>query len=69
MNFLELLSIEFKKIKRGKIVPLILTAPLLVVVSGIANLSRYFTPEYTNAWLPCLFKVRWFMPIICCRFP
>ena len=54
MSFLELLRIEFMKVRRSKIVPLIFVAPLLVVVSGIANLSRYFTPEYTNAW-PAMF--------------
>ena len=54
MSFLELLKIEFIKVKRSKIVPLIFIAPLLVVVSGVANLSRYFTPEYTNAW-PAMF--------------
>lgn len=50
MNFLKLLIIEFKKVKRGKIIPLIFVAPLLVVTSGIVNLKSYFTPEYTNAW-------------------
>ena len=50
MSFLELLKIEFMKVKRSKIVPLIFIAPLLVVASGVANLSHYFTPEYTNAW-------------------
>lgn len=54
MNFFEILQIEFMKVKRSKIVPLIFVAPLLVVVSGIANLSNYFTPEYTNAW-PAMF--------------
>ena len=54
MNFLELLKIEFMKVKRSKMVPLIFIAPLLVVASGIANLSSYFTPEYTNAW-PAMF--------------
>lgn len=54
MDFLELLKIEFMKVKRSKIVPLIFVAPLLVVISGVANLSRYFTPEYTNAW-PAMF--------------
>lgn len=54
MSFFELLKIEFMKVKRSKIVPLIFVAPLLVVVSGIANLSSYFTPEYTNAW-PAMF--------------
>lgn len=50
MNFFDLLKIEFKKVKRSKIVPLIFIAPLLVVISGIANLSRYFSSEYTNVW-------------------
>lgn len=54
MNFLELLKVEFMKVKRSKIVPLIFIAPLLVVTSGIANLSNYFTPEYVNAW-PAMF--------------
>lgn len=54
MNFFELLKIEFLKVRRSKIVPLIFVAPLLVVASGVANLSRYFTPEYTNAW-PAMF--------------
>lgn len=54
MSYLELLRIEFMKVKRSKIVPLIFIAPLLVVASGVANLSRYFTPEYTNAW-PAMF--------------
>lgn len=54
MSFLELLKIEFMKVKRSKIVPLIFIAPLLVVASGVANLSRYFSPEYTNAW-PAMF--------------
>ncbi len=54
MNFIELVKIEFRKVKRSKIVPLIFIAPLLVVVSGVANLSNYFTPEYTNAW-PAMF--------------
>lgn len=54
MSFLEILKIELLKVKRSKIVPLIFIAPLLVVVSGIANLSSYFTPEYTNAW-PAMF--------------
>lgn len=54
MNFFNLLGIEFMKVKRSKIVPLIFIAPLLVVASGVAALSRYFTPEYTNAW-PAMF--------------
>ena len=54
MSFFELLKIEFMKVKRSKIVPLIFVAPLLVVASGVANLSQYFSPEYTNAW-PAMF--------------
>ncbi len=54
MSFWELLRIEFTKVKRSKIIPLIFVAPLLVVSSGVANLSRYFTPEYTNVW-PAMF--------------
>lgn len=54
MNFVGLIKIEFMKVKRSKIIPLIFVAPLLVVASGIANLSSYFTPEYTNAW-PAMF--------------
>lgn len=50
MSFLELLKIEFIKVKRGKIIPLIFIAPLLVAASGVANLQKYFSPEYTNAW-------------------
>ena len=33
MSFLELLKIEFMKVKRGKMIPLIFIAPLLVVAS------------------------------------
>ena len=62
MSFLDLLKIEFMKVKRSKIVPLIFIAPLLVVVSGVAYLSNYFTPM---RGLPCLFKVRLFTPTIC----
>ena len=54
MSFFELLRIEFMKVKRSKIIPLIFAVPLLVAASGVANLSRYFTPEYTNAW-PAMF--------------
>ena len=50
MSFGSLMAIEFKKVKRVKIVPLLFIAPFLVVVSGVANLQSYFTPEYTNAW-------------------
>ena len=55
MRFFDLLQMEFMKVKRSKIVPLIFLAPLLVVGSGVANLSSYFTPEYTHAW-PAMFR-------------
>ncbi len=45
MRFSELLKIELMKYRRSKIIPLIFIAPILVVSSGIANLSAYFTPE------------------------
>ena len=54
MKLLDLLVIEFMKVKRSKIIPLIFVAPLLVVISGVANISAYFTPEYTGAW-PAMF--------------
>lgn len=50
MKFFDLLKIEFMKVRRSKMVPLIFIAPVLVVSSGVANLSRYFTPAYTNVW-------------------
>lgn len=50
MKFSEILKIEFMKVRRSKIIPLIFIAPLLVVVSGVVNLSMYFTPEYTDVW-------------------
>lgn len=54
MCFSELLKIERIKCRRSKIFPLIFIAPILVIGSGIANLSTYFTPEYTQAW-PAMF--------------
>ena len=50
MGFWELLKIELMKVKRGKMIPLLFIAPLLVVASGVVNLQNYFSPEYTNAW-------------------
>lgn len=50
MNFWELLKIEFIKIKRSRITPLIFIAPVLVVTSGVASLRSYLSPEYANAW-------------------
>ena len=50
MSFCDLLKIEFIKVKRSKIIPLIFIAPLLVVTTGVASLSHHFTPDSTNAW-------------------
>lgn len=50
MSILELTKIEFKKVKRSKIFPLLFIPPILVVISGVYSLSMYMTPEYTNAW-------------------
>lgn len=50
MSIIELLKIEFIKIKRSMILPLLLIPPILVVVSGVSSISIYMTPEYTNAW-------------------
>lgn len=54
MRFFGLLRIEFQKVRRSGIVPLLFIAPVLVVSSGVASLSRYLTPEYTDAW-PAMF--------------
>ncbi|MDO4355332.1 MAG: ABC transporter permease [Clostridia bacterium] len=50
MSFPELLSIEFRKLRRSHIGWLLVIAPALVVSSGVAHISQYFTPEYTDAW-------------------
>lgn len=54
MNFWTLINVEWIKTRRARIIPLLLAAPVLVVVSGIASLSRYFSPAYTHAW-PAMF--------------
>lgn len=50
MSIIELLKIEFMKVKRSMILPLLLIPPILVVVSGVFSISMYMTPEYTDAW-------------------
>lgn len=50
MQFKSYLKIEWIKCRRSHIFWLLLIAPLLVVLSGTGSISRYFTPEYTNAW-------------------
>lgn len=67
MSFWELLKIEFIKVKRSKIIPLIFIAPLLVVASGVANLHSYFTRNIQTHGRLCLFKVHWSIRIICFR--
>jgi len=49
MSLSSLIGIEFAKVRRSKVAPLIFIAPILVVISGVASLGRYLTPEYTNA--------------------
>ena len=66
MHFLKLLKIERIKCKRSKIIPFIFIAPILVVSSGVANLSTYFCPESPRHGLPCLFRVPFSTPTICC---
>ena len=46
MSIIELLKIEFMKVKRSMILPLLLIPPILVVVSGVFSISMYMTPEY-----------------------
>lgn len=50
MTFLQLIQIEFQKVKRSKILPILIIAPLLIVTSGINSLINYITPESEGAW-------------------
>lgn len=50
MSLIQICKIEFLKVKRARIFPLLFVAPVLVVISGVGSLSRYFTPDYTNPW-------------------
>ena len=50
MTFLNYVGIEFQKVKRSRILPILLIAPLLVVISGVSSLAMYLTPEYPNPW-------------------
>ena len=69
MSFLDLLKIEFMKVKRSKIVPLIFIAPLLVVVSGAAGqplriihcqiLCAYLLFVYGDGGVFCRICNRW----------
>lgn len=51
MSIIELLKIEFMKVKRSRILPLLIVPPILVVISGVSSISMYMTSEYTDAWL------------------
>lgn len=50
MSVIELLKIEFMKVKRSGILPLLFIPPVLVVISGVSSIGMYMTPEYTDAW-------------------
>lgn len=50
MRFTSLLTIEFMKVKRSFIIPLIFIAPVVVIISGVSSLRMYLTPEYKDAW-------------------
>lgn len=47
---LTVLKVESLKLRRTHILPLILIAPLLIILSGVHSISAYFTPEYKGAW-------------------
>ena len=50
LSIFDYFSIELLKAKRAKIFPILLIAPILVVVSGISALNMYITPEYPDPW-------------------
>jgi len=50
MTFFQLIQIEFQKVKRSKILPILIIAPFLIVASGINSLINYITPESEGAW-------------------
>ncbi|WP_302557820.1 ABC transporter permease [Holdemania filiformis] len=54
MKGMDLFKLELLKMKRSRMIALLSAAPILVVVSGVVNLSQYLTPEYTQAW-PAMF--------------
>ena len=45
MSIIELLKIEFMKVKRSMILPLLLIPPILVAVTGVFRISIYMTAE------------------------
>ncbi len=50
MTFIQLIQIEFQKIKRAKIMPILAICPLLIIISGINSLMNYISPETEGAW-------------------
>lgn len=50
MPFLQLIQIEFQKVKRSKILPILIIAPFLIIISGVNSLINYITPESEGAW-------------------
>ena len=40
MSIIELIKIEFMKVKRSMILPLLLIPPILVVVSGVSSITN-----------------------------
>lgn len=65
MSIIELLKIEFMKVKRSMILPLLLIPPILVVVSGVFSISHQ---NIQMLGQQCLFKVHCFLVIIYFRF-
>lgn len=68
MNFLSLLSIEFTKIKRSMIAPLMVAVPMLVVISGVMSIRTYLTSEAEDAWgamfiQSCLLYAYYLLPL------
>jgi len=50
MSFLELLKIEFMKVKRSKILPILFVAPLLIVISGAGSIAGYMEDMADYVW-------------------
>ncbi|OZI13236.1 ABC transporter permease [Bacillaceae bacterium SAS-127] len=50
MSFSQLIGIEFTKVKRSNILPIMVIAPLLLVISGINSLIHYISPDSEGAW-------------------
>ena len=64
MSIIELIKIEFMKVKRSMILPLLLIPPILVVVSGVSSISMYMSQNIQTLGRQCSFKVHYFLDII-----